>query len=1335
MGIRIDRIIFRLRILTAVLTVWLNISLAEANSNYLFKHFDMQTGLSQYSVLAITQDDTGFMWFGTKDGLNRFDGQSFKVYRSGDGSHGLECDYINCLYKDPDNHLWVGTDRGIYIYSSLTDSFKRFDTKADSGESIVNNINLIQGYGDFVYINSQLQGIFRYNVSEQTLEQFPLHGLPNVTSLAIGDDGRIWLGLFGGGLLYTDNTFQHITTYLDHDGRDVFKGHTIFGIIPTEQGRLFVCDNLSGMHEVNTKEHTVTNVMPDASRRVYAHAIMRSGNELLMATEDGLYVFEMLTRNMRHYTYEPSNQFSISDNSLQCLFRDRDGGIWVGTYFGGVNYSPQRPYVIDKFFPRVDIPNSLSGRRVREFAEDRDGNIWIGTEDHGLNCYNPHTGQFRYIAESNAFPNIHGISVIGNQLWVGTFSHGLKILDIASGRIVRSFTGEGPDAALPDNSVFTICPTKDKVYLGQLSGLTVYDPVTDTFTADSLISGKIVYDILQDRSGNLWVALYGHGLYRRTKGSSDWQLYSTQDDNHHIPSNNVLSIFEDSKGQIWITTEGQGIAQYDAEKNTFDAVTLPIYNARRTIFQIVEDSRQQLWMSSSSGLIRYNPATSDARIYTTDNGLLDNSFNYASSLLASDGRIYMGSLKGFISFMPASFGDDDNKPVIVATQLLINNTEVDNFSPDGSPLKESITATKRLTLNHDENSFSLQVAVLNFDENDAQPIEYRLEGFDNTWQNLYGEKFITYTNLPSGTYHLKVRTHNSDGQPAPDIYELTIVVKPSPWNTWWARLGYLLIACLLAWFIYRYFSHRSHLRRRMQMEKFEHEKDQELYESKISFFTNVAHEIRTPLSLIQGPLNDILQQHQPQEGEEYENLSIMGKNVDRLLDLTNQLLDFRRTERDGLRLNFEKCNIGSVVESVYERFLPTMRQQGIEATLTLPQTPLMAHIDREAFTKIISNLINNAVKYCDHTMSLSLTADERQFHVECVNDGPIVAKDIREQLFTPFFRAGGTTQTGTGIGLALARTLTELHGGTLAMADSDELNIFRLDLPIEQAAAIQLKAEQPMSAEEEEQYPEEQPIDDTPFDSEESTPPTVLIVEDNQQMLQYERRVIGRVYRVLSAANGEQALQVLAEHDIDIIVSDAMMEPIGGFELCRRVKQDINYSHIPFILLTALTLDTSKVEAMESGADSYIEKPFSVDYLFSVIQNLIRQRENVRQAYANSPFVQSNAVTISQADEEFVERLEKVVSEHLSDKDFDITLLASEMYMSRTSLNRKMRGIFHLTPNNYIKVERLKRAAQLLKTGDCKVSEVCYIVGFSSPSYFSQCFFKQFGLLPKEFVS
>ena len=471
-----------------------------------------------------------------------------------------------------------------------------------------------------------------------------------------------------------------------------------------------------------------------------------------------------------------------------------------------------------------------------------------------------------------------------------------------------------------------------------------------------------------------------------------------------------------------------------------------------------------------------------------------------------------------------------------------------------------------------------------------------------------------------------------------------------------------------------------------------------------------------------------------------ESLTIVDKNVTRLLNLTNQLLDFRKTEQAGLRLNIERCNIGDVVKNVYVRFSSVMKKKNIEHNLCLPHEPLYAYIDRESFIKIISNLINNAVKYGDKHISVTVGANIQEdcFSVRVDNDGAVIPQALRQKVFTPFFRAETATTastTGTGIGLALARTLTELHGGTLTIVDSNVYNIFVVSIPVGKQATLLLTADEtPLQAtfnKEEEAAPtEELDIEETEIDK----VGTVLIVEDNKAMQQYEKQQMRHLYHVLTADNGQEALEVLKEHTVDIIVSDAMMEPIDGFELCRQIKEDVNFSHIPFVLLTALTLDSAKIKGMESGADSYIEKPFSTDYLLNVIQNLLRTRENIKKAYATSPFTPQETVSISKADEAFIQRLKDVVSVHLKDSEFGITQLASYMCMSRTNLNRKIRGTFNLTPNNYIKIERLKLAAQLMKDGDCKVNEVCYTVGFSSPSYFTQCFQKQFGLLPKDFI-
>lgn len=1297
---------------------------------YLFTHYDSRNGLSQNSITAIVQDKTGFMWFGTKNGLNRFDGKEFRVYRRGNDGHSLGRDYVNSLYVSSDNKLWVGTDMGVYVFDPQQDCFTKLSLKSRNGVSISSNVRLMAGKGPYIYISSSSQGLFRYDQRTHKLVNYPMNGFPPVTGLAFDDGNRIWIGLYGKGLSYTLDNFKNIHPFVDSNGKEVFTGQTICSIVPAEQGRMYVGSSSNGITEVNLADRTVRSLLPRGdSKGNFVHSLVRNGNEIWAATEGGLYIYELLTHELLHYSYEPTNAFSLSDNPVQCIYRNREGGMWVGSYFGGINYAPRHSDLFEKFFPRVDVVNSLHGRRVREFVEDSRHRIWIGTEDGGLNCYDIRSGAISHIRASDAFPNIHCLCLIGDRLWTGTFAYGLKVIDTNTGSVVKSYAADGSDGALIDNCVYSVYYSRKEgqVYVGTFSGLCIYSPATNKFRRVVDVPANIVYDILADRYGNLWVAVYGEGVWRRN-AAGKWSRYSLKDKAHRLNNDNVVSVFESSRGDIWITTEGGGVSRYYRKSDRFEPVSIPKDQPRRVVYQIREDESGLLWMSTDNGLMCYNPVDGSCKIYTTANGLLDNNFNYSSSLKGSDGRIYMGSYMGFIAFDPSSFHESGFLPNIVATELWVNNGVTDVHSPN-SPLKEDIAYTRKLVLSHDRNSFSLKVAVLSFGNTSSKAIEYRLEGFDKQWQRLYDNKYIKYTNLPSGTYLLKVRAVTSGGKLTAKEYELEIEVRPPVYLTWWATMLYIVLGLLLACAVYHYLNQRSRMRRRLAMEKFEYEKEQELYQSKINFFTNVAHEIRTPLTLIKGPLEDILHRKGSNRQQDKEDLTIMDRNVSRLLDLTNQLLDFRKTERNGLRLNFERCDIGKLVDSVYVRFTPLIRSKGIVSRFTRPDSPLYAYVDKEGFTKIISNLINNAVKYCDRFIHIELYLDGTRFHVKVENDGNIVRRENREKIFAPFFRLdtkANASTTGTGIGLALARTLAELHEGSLAMDPGDNLNIFHLTMPVNHEPTISVTADDSPAA-------ELSPYEEDDRAAEPGT--TVLIVEDNMQMQAYEKRMLQSRYRVLSATDGEAALRVLKANEVDIIVSDAMMEPMGGFELCRSVKQDINYSHIPFILLTALTIDSAKIEGMESGADSYIEKPFSMDYLLSVIDNLLRQRATVKKAYADSPFTPAATISISKADEQFVSRLNGVMQEHMADSDFGIAQLASEMAMSRSGLNRKIRGVFNLSPNNYIKLERLKRAAYLMKSSSAKVNEVSFLVGFSSPSYFTQCFYKQFGLLPKDFIN
>ena len=653
-----------------------------------------------------------------------------------------------------------------------------------------------------------------------------------------------------------------------------------------------------------------------------------------------------------------------------------------------------------------------------------------------------------------------------------------------------------------------------------------------------------------------------------------------------------------------------------------------------------------------------------------------------------------------------------------------------------SPLKKSINFLDELVLQPDQNSFSFRVAALDFQAPRMNQIMYKLDGFDDEWLPVGESPVVSYSNLWYGNYTFRVKASNSDGVWNENEVSLIVRILPPFYLTIWAYCVYVLLIIGCSLYAVWYFKQRSNYKHRRQMEKFEQEKEREIYHAKIDFFTNVAHEIRTPLTLIKGPLENIILKKKV-DAETREDLNIMKQNTERLLNLTNQLLDFRKTESQGFRLNFAKCNITEVLKETHLRFTSLAKQKGLEFTLQLPETDFYAHVNQEAFTKIISNLLNNAVKYSEHYIHVSLEVTEGDesnvFRIRTVNDGVIIPREMREEIFQPFVRFNeredGKVTTGTGIGLALSRSLAELHQGTLAMGEEENSNTFCLTLPIVQDMTITLTPETKA---------EPEPVSEVPVEVEQGEKkdnrPTVLVVEDNPDMRAFVVRQLSKEYAVLSAVNGAEALKMLDGNYVNLVVSDVVMPVMDGFELCKTIKSDLNYSHIPVILLTAKTNIQSKIEGMELGADAYIEKPFSVEYLQACASNLIQNREKLRRTFAQSPFVAANTMALTKADEDFIKRLNEVILANLNNPEFSMDDIADSLNMSRSNFYRKIKGVLDLSPNEYLRLERLKKAAQLLKEGEGRVTEICYMVGFNSPSYFAKCFQKQFGVLPKDFV-
>lgn len=492
-------------------------SILRALADYQFKHYDANDGLSQNSVMAIVQDSMGFIWLGTHDGLNRYDGKSFTVYRKSSSPSGLGSNRIGVIHEAPDHRLWIGTEHGLYIYSPTTDSFSHFDVSTAEGKRVENEVNVLTGDDRRILIASSGDGVFVYDLQSGELTNHRLPGRPSVSTLYIDDGKTVWIGFYEGGLAYTRNLFKTVHTYTDRAGQVVLDRQSVTGIMTTEPGRLCLCSSVTGLSELNIAEKRLTQLIPSVSgKNIFAHGMIRNGDEVLMATESGLFAYDLTSRSYKQYGYEATNPFSLSDNSLQTLYLDRDGGLWVGSYFGGVCYAPRMSYAFTNYLPRVDVPGSLHGRRVGELVETADGNIWVATEDGGLNRLNPHTERFDYPLDGSILQNVQSLCIVGRELWVGTFDNGLKVLDVSTGQLLRSYLASNDETHLHDNVVFTIEQASDgHIYVGTIGGVYRHDRLSDSFEHLTDLPQHIVYNIMEDHERNLWVAVYNIGIFMR----------------------------------------------------------------------------------------------------------------------------------------------------------------------------------------------------------------------------------------------------------------------------------------------------------------------------------------------------------------------------------------------------------------------------------------------------------------------------------------------------------------------------------------------------------------------------------------------------------------------------------------------------------------------------------------------------------------------------------------------------------------------------------------------------------------------------------------------------
>jgi signal transduction histidine kinase/DNA-binding response OmpR family regulator/streptogramin lyase len=977
------------------------------------------------------------------------------------------------------------------------------------------------------------------------------------------------------------------------------------------------------------------------------------------------------------------------------------------------------------------MESGLNGNVISRFCEDRQGRIWVASDDGGLMCYSPKEQRFTNYPHSDmlSHQNVHALCLSGSELWIGTYTSGVLVLDMETGKLRQYMQSQDPHS-LDNSSCYSIyADTRGRIWVGTMEGLNLYNPNENNFDRIGWV-GTIAIDIDEDWDGNLWIATQGNGLWHYDIKKKALNQYQHQEgDEHALPDDQVNCCMVDESGRLWIGTLG-GLCRYDKEKDHFDLVRLDVPS--RNIMSIIEDNGA-LWLSTERGVVKYGEAV---QRFTLHDGLVSEQFQPNAGMKASDGRIYFGSTSGFNTFLPYQIKANSVMPPVYVTTLSILNRE--EQTDRGLPL--DLSQTKELTLGYDDAKMvSLSFASLSYCSPEKIMYAYMMEGFDRDWNYVDNQNRATYTNLPAGTYNFRVKATNNDGIWSDKEATLQITVKPPFWWSWWARIIYLLLIGGLIWQYVHFRLKRAERHHQQEMKRLNEQKEKEVREARLNFFTMIAHEIRTPVSLIIGPLEKIMK-----KGNASDDMKVIDRNAHRLLELVNQLLDFRKVEQQMLVMHFAPQNIHALMESVGERFAPTFEQGGKQFTIEYPDERFTAIVDKEGVTKVISNLLTNANKYTKDQVKLScmVEPDGEHFRIAVSDNGVGILKEDFKRIFEPFFQVqdkmGVSThhQPGTGIGLNIVKNIVDQHHGTIDVASEvGKGTTFTVVLPVSQHDVSDKSAEvRDDRIMQEQEQPQDKSLT-SPISSLSSSTQTMLIVDDSEDMVSFLSSNFQEKYQVMTACDGLEALDLLGKHEVNIIISDWMMPRMDGAELCRRVRLDPATSHIPFVMLTAKTDDDSKVQGMDVGADTYIEKPFSVEYLKACIRNMLEIRRRLMEKFSTQPLEPVTKIASNPTDNAFLQKMNQLIEDNLSNSDLNVNFLAEHLNISRSGLFAKIKTLADVTPNEMIQIMRLKKAALLLKDGRYQVGEVGYMVGFSNPSYFSKCFQKQFGITPGAFCN
>lgn len=1319
--------------------------------SYTFKHLGIEDGLSNNYVLDIVQDGQGFIWIATESGLSRFDGKNFTSFD--ENTSGLITNGLNALYHDKEeNSLWIGSKEGVSVLDCSTLQFKNY----------VSHDDVI---------------------------------LKNVVHISQASDGGILLTNHYGGVMYYNKMTKLFSSFFDNTIKEAKYLHRFS--FDDGKGNLYIGHAQSGLSIVDLKTNTVRNYRnePDNPKsipgnHIYSICIDRQDN-IWLGTNQGLALFNPATEEFVVFRHNPSNPHSIISDHIYCIKEMNDGSLWIAADIGGISIMDTKNSRFVKpeevRFINISATNDnkgLSSNNIRTVLQDSFGNIWIGNYSSGIDFISHSKPPFKVLPYANTGITLKNKPVWGicsdnqNRVWLG----GENEIAVFKENKLQKIIPINAHINRPYAQVFAIkCDRQGIIWLGIYDdGLLTYDESRNslnripldiknmdiiTFYEDidrkmwigaeygvycyangkiekkeniiSQLKDRSVYGILRDHQGKLWIATCGRGIFIFDK---DEMLITNLSVENGLISSTISHIFMDSKAGVWVATRN-GIAHIE-DTNYPGEVQLYGFKQGLTdthVRAIHEDTAGNIWLSTNNGISFWDKKDNEFNNYDFRDGMPIGNFIEGSACSTIDGTIYFSSLSGVSYFDPKELATEHMVSAVQIIDCKGLDKQIENRGAEYIiPLSNN-----GVNLPYNQNTFRISFAVPDYSQNQQVEYAYKMEGIENGWYNTQGENQVTFRNLPPGEYvfHVKAKLKNHEWDDT-KIASLAFHIHPPLWLTWYAKLFYLLIICGGIFYLLNSYKSRLKLRASLELEKKNSQNKQELNDERLRFYTNITHELRTPLTLIVGPLEDLLLTPEIPAPHK-DKISTIHRSAIRLLNLINQLLEFRKTETQNRKLTVQKGDLAHLVKEIGIRYKELNQNNKVDILIQIEAKDTVLYYDEDMMTTILDNLLSNAVKYTSEgeiCLILRSVTEQNTLYteIEVSDTGYGIEKYALSHIFDRYYQVKGKHQaSGTGIGLSLVKSLTELHEGVLHVESKlSKGTTFRLRLltcnTYPDALHTEIKPKDELQEE----------INNIKRKDDNETDIIVLVIEDNKDIREYIATSLPTGYIVHTATNGKEGLKIAQEEIPDIVISDIMMPEMDGLEFCRMMKEDICTSHIPIILLTAKDSIRDKEEGYESGADSYLTKPFSAKLLKSRIHNILGARKKLAERLtANTKDVKSQPINkrqkladISQLDKEFLDKVTTLIEENLQTENMDISFLREKVNMSHSTFYRKIKGLTGISAQEFIRKIKIRSSLQILMTGSYNISETAYMIGFSDVSYFSQCFKEEFGMPPSEYI-